>query len=194
MPATWIYGFHALFYAMFLPRLLSRPRRRPAPAAPAPPPASTARFSRGLLVFHGFAMFVLYFGIGSTVFGPNRRFLFAPQRAAGAVVMLAAAALAVWTLTVFRSWRLRAQIEADHQLSTDGPFRFVRNPIYLGMIVLAIGSFLWVPNAIVLAGVLLVCLASDLRARAEEKVLLAAFGERYRDYAARVRRFVPGIY
>jgi protein-S-isoprenylcysteine O-methyltransferase Ste14 len=39
-----------------------------------------------------------------------------------------------------------------------------------------------------------VFLSGDLRARAEEKVLLAAFGDRYREYAARVKRFVPGVY
>jgi protein-S-isoprenylcysteine O-methyltransferase Ste14 len=191
MPDLWIYGFHALFYATFLPRLLSR-RARPAPAAAAP--ATTARFSRGVLGIHAFAMFVLYLGVGAVVSGRSVRFLFAPQPVAGALVMLAAAGLAVWTLAVFGSWRLRARIEADHELSTNGPFRFVRNPIYLGMIVLALGTFLWMPNGVVLAGLLLVILASDLRARAEEKVLLAAFGDCYREYAARVKRFVPGVY
>jgi protein-S-isoprenylcysteine O-methyltransferase Ste14 len=37
-------------------------------------------------------------------------------------------------------------------------------------------------------------LGGDLRARAEEKVLDASFGEPYREYRARVKRFVPGIY
>jgi hypothetical protein len=107
MPIYWIYGFHALFYATFLPRALARRARPAPPTAGASAPAATARFSRGLL---------------------------------------------------------------------------------------AAGSFLWIPNALVLAGMLLVFLAGDLRARAEEKVLAAAFGDRYRDYAARVKRFVPGVY
>jgi protein-S-isoprenylcysteine O-methyltransferase Ste14 len=34
----------------------------------------------------------------------------------------------------------------------------------------------------------------DVRARGEETVLLAAFGEDYRRYATKVRRFIPGIY
>lgn len=195
MPAYWIYGFHVLFYLTFLPRVLGR-SGEPAPPAggAAGIPAKTARFSRSVLAVHFVAMFVLYLGLGSIVFGHRGRFLFPPVPAAGALVMLAAAALAVWTVAIFRSWRLRAQIETGHELSTDGPFRFVRNPIYLGMDLLALGTFLWVPTPIVLAGMLLVFLAGDLRARAEEKVLAAAFGDRYRDYASRVKRFVPGIY
>jgi len=197
MPAYWIYGFHALFYLMFLPRVLGGAGREREPEAPAAPPA-TARFSRSVLGVHVFAMFVLYLGLGGAAFGPlnGRRvgFLFPPLPLAGALVMLAAAALAAWTVAVFRSWRLRARVEAGHELSTDGPFRFVRNPIYLGMDLLAAGTFLWVPTPIVLAGMLLVFLGSDLRARAEETVLRAAFGDRYREYAARVKRFVPGVY
>ena len=162
MPAYWIYGFHALFYLTFLPRVLGRA------AEPAPP--------------------------AGPLNGRRVRFLFPPLPLAGALVMLAAAALAAWTVAVFRSWRLRARVEAGHELSTDGSFRFVRNPIYLGMDLLAAGTFLWVPTPIVLAGMLLVFLGGDLRARAEEKVLRAAFGDRYRDYAARVKRFVPGVY
>jgi protein-S-isoprenylcysteine O-methyltransferase Ste14 len=194
MPAYWIYGFHALFYLTFLPRVLGRTGEPAPPPGSGTAPVATARFSRSVLAVHVFAEFILYLGLGSVAFGHRGRFLFPPQPAAGAAVMLAAAALAAWTVAVFRSWRLRAQIESGHELSTDGPFRFVRNPIYLGMDLLAAGTFLWVPTPIVLAGMLLVFLAGDLRARAEEKVLRAAFGDRDRDYAARVKRFVPGLY
>ncbi len=221
MPNFWIYGFHAVFFFTFLPRLLLRRRRPAAPNAPpdqqpalhaqpdqqpalesAPEPEATAvtdRYSRVVLGFHAFAMFVLYFGIGAVVSGrPLRifpvRFLFPPQPAAGAAVILAAAGLAAWTLTVFGSWRLRARVEQGHELATGGPFRFVRNPIYLGMILIAAGSFLWMPTPVVLTGLLLICVGADLRARAEERVLGAAFGDAYRQYATRVKRFVPGIY
>jgi len=35
---------------------------------------------------------------------------------------------------------------------------------------------------------------SDLRARAEEKLLLQAFGASYREFIARTSRFIPGLY
>jgi len=62
------------------------------------------------------------------------------------------------------------------------------------MDLLAVGTLLWLPDPLVALGTVLVALGGDLRARAEEKVLLAVFGDRYREYGRRVKRFVPGVY
>jgi len=59
---------------------------------------------------------------------------------------------------------------------------------------LALGTALWVPTAIVWAAFVLMAIGSDLRARAEETLLRQAFDSSYREYCARTRRFVPGIY
>ncbi len=137
---------------------------------------------------------VLYLGVGRALFASLPQRLFPPQPLAGITVLLASIALVAWTLAVFRSWRLRASLDAGHELSTNGPFRFVRHPIYLAMDLLAIGTLLWLPDPLVAIGAVLVALGGDLRARAEEKVLLSVFGDRYREYGKRVRRFVPGVY
>ncbi|HYL05466.1 MAG TPA: isoprenylcysteine carboxylmethyltransferase family protein, partial [Thermoanaerobaculia bacterium] len=113
---------------------------------------------------------------------------------AGAILMLAAAALAAWALAVFRSWRLAARIERGHELCTGGPFRWVRHPIYLAMDLLALGSWLWAPTATAGLGAVLVALAGDLRARTEERLLHDTYGQAYDTYLRRARRFVPGIY
>ena len=99
-----------------------------------------------------------------------------------------------WALVYFRSWRFRAKLDERHQLATGGPFRIVRHPIYMGLNMLALGTALWVPTAIVWAGCVLMAIGSDLRARAEETLLASAFGPVYHEYRKRTRRFVPGIY
>jgi len=40
----------------------------------------------------------------------------------------------------------------------------------------------------------LMSVGSDLRGRAEERLLEETFGAPYREYCGRVRRFIPGIY
>lgn len=50
------------------------------------------------------------------------------------------------------------------------------------------------PGARMLAGTAVILVVSDLRARVEERLLVEGFGERYREYAARVSRFLPGVY
>jgi len=72
-----------------------------------------------------------------------------------------------------------------------GPYRFVRNPMYTGILMaglsfgLALGTWL-VPAA---AGLMFTLLA--LRTKTEEGYLIERFGNQYRDYMARVGRFFP---
>jgi protein-S-isoprenylcysteine O-methyltransferase Ste14 len=85
---------------------------------------------------------------------------------------------------------LGAQLYADHQLVTAGPFSRVRHPMYLGLILAALGGLLlyltWTTFflAIVSPGLI-------LRARREETALQAEFGERWAAYRDQVPGWVP---
>jgi protein-S-isoprenylcysteine O-methyltransferase Ste14 len=120
--------------------------------------------------------------------------LFPPQRALGAAVMLLADCLLAWTMLVFGSWRLLARIDPTHELLTSGPFGLVRHQNYLAMILLALGSFLWIPTAYVLVALGAVVVTSELRARAEERLLIETYGERYERYLHRVGRWIPALH
>ena len=79
------------------------------------------------------------------------------------------------------------------RLVTTGPYRFTRNPMYLGHLVFFLGL------AITFSGVSWLLLAAhlvwfDRRARADEPHLLELFGPAYDDYRGRVKRWVPGVY
>ena len=76
----------------------------------------------------------------------------------------------------------------------DGPFRHLRNPIYMAMNLLNLGTLLWRPSWITAVGLVLGAVFADQRARAEEELLLGHFGDQARDYVKRVRRFLPGVY
>jgi protein-S-isoprenylcysteine O-methyltransferase Ste14 len=193
-----VYVFHIAFYALFAIRKLS-PGTVAAPAAPpsaAPDSgAPSAPHARGLIVAHGLANSVLYFGLGRAVLSQRGSpFLFPAQPILGGAVMVAAGALLVATLRVFQSWRLLARIEEGHQLCTRGPFRFIRHPIYASMDLLALGTFLWAPSLVVLVGAALIALSGDLRGRTEERLLTEVFGDEYRDYCRRTARTIPGLY
>jgi len=165
-----------------------------ADASPVAEPQA-ARRARTLVAVHSVAFFLMYYGIGQAVTAPARaRRLWTPQPILGAAVILAGALLLAWTMRVFRSWRFQARIDAGHRLSTDGPFAWVRHPIYAALDLLALGSLVWIPTPWTAAALLLMAVVGDMRARSEEKVLAAAFGDDYPRYAATVRRFVPGIY
>ncbi len=192
-----LYAVHAGFWASFgiVKQFVGAGAASPD-AAPATGSPATARFSRAVLAVHFVAFGVMYMGIGAAVFGRQARVLewLPGQRIVATLIIAAGAWMMCWSLLHFRSWRFRAALEAGHELATGGPYALVRHPIYLGLDLLALGSAVWIPNLFTGLGVVLMVLGSDLRGRAEEKVLVQAFGDRYREYCARTKRFLPGIY
>ena len=85
-------------------------------------------------------------------------------------------------------------IQPDHQLKTDGLYRYVRHPSYAGLIASMIGLVLIFRSAIGLIFVILLFLFLVSRMNDEERFLEAHFGEEYRDYRLKTRRLVPLIY
>jgi protein-S-isoprenylcysteine O-methyltransferase Ste14 len=76
-------------------------------------------------------------------------------------------------------------------LVTSGPYRFTRNPMYVGMAFLYLGLALAFGVIWALALLPLVLLAVDrLVIAREERYLEAKFGEEYRDYMRSVRRWL----
>ena len=194
-----VYLFHAIFWSAFLVRALRKAPRDPAPSASGPAGSGgaprAARHPRLVLFFHGVGFGSMYYSIGSVVRSPE------PRQAAfplpwwiGAAVILAGGALFAWALLVFDSWRVLPKLDADHRLCTRGPYRLLRHPIYAACDLLAIGTYLWLPTVRMLVASMLMLLGAELRARAEEKLLLGVFGEEYRRYRETTKRFLPGIY
>lgn len=80
---------------------------------------------------------------------------------------------------------------ADQALVTHGPFRVSRNPIYLGLLVIAAGIALTSGSVWAwLAVAALFGLLDRLVIAKEEAYLLTRFGKEYADYLARVRRWM----
>lgn len=94
-----------------------------------------------------------------------------------------------------RFFTTEVAIAADHKLIDTGPFRFVRHPSYVGVLLqfLAIG----IRSGNILAlGVLMLPLTVALlyRVRIEEAALAEAFGSQYDAYARATKRIVPFVY
>ena len=74
---------------------------------------------------------------------------------------------------------------------TDGIYRYSRNPMYLGMALLLAAWALWLGNAAALLGIVLfVALINRYQIRPEERILAAKFGDDYRNYCRRTRRWL----
>lgn len=77
------------------------------------------------------------------------------------------------------------------RLVCDGPYRFTRNPMYLGQALALLGLALWWQHpAALIAPALYVAWITRFQIRPEERVLQAKFGPAYTDYCQRVRRWL----
>jgi protein-S-isoprenylcysteine O-methyltransferase Ste14 len=103
------------------------------------------------------------------------------------------AALLSWTgaLTLGRQWRVDAGLNADHELVTAGPYRFIRHPIYSSLLGVLLGTGpLVTPWWLFVPALLLFIVGTEIRVRSEEKLLAGHFGDRFADY----KRRVPSAY
>jgi protein-S-isoprenylcysteine O-methyltransferase Ste14 len=115
-----------------------------------------------------------------------------PRWIAGAVVVLAGLAVAAWALRLFRAAGTPVEPwHATKAIVTSGPYRFSRNPIYLAAglvyIGLALALALWWALALLPAVWLILHFGV---VRREEAYLADRFGEAYRAYCTRTRRYL----
>ena len=110
----------------------------------------------------------------------------------GGVVFLAGLALLIWAAGTFR--RAGTQIQTTQPTATivdEGPYRFTRNPIYIGMFLGLIGLAIAIDSLwlILLLVPFYLVIRYGVVAR-EEAYLELKFGDVYRAYKARVRRWL----
>ncbi|MDD5686433.1 MAG: isoprenylcysteine carboxylmethyltransferase family protein [Elusimicrobia bacterium] len=94
---------------------------------------------------------------------------------------------------IIRVWAA-GYIRKNKILSIVGPYKYVRNPLYVGSLLIGIGFGLFIWNFYILAFiVVLFIVIYTLQINSEEKELKNIFGEKYLDYKKNVRRWLPGI-
>ena len=119
--------------------------------------------------------------------------------AALALLIVALVAGSLWMVwgarrALGKQWSIRARITSGHALVTEGPYRFVRHPIYSGMLGMLVATGLanshWIAlvPAVTLGGI-----GTWIRVRAEERLLRETFGPAYDAYAREVPALIPRL-
>ena len=118
---------------------------------------------------------------------------------AGLVIYLAGCAFVLWARrTLGKMWGLstsrNVRLRDDHQIVQNGPYAFVRNPMYFGWWVAMVGLVLVYPTWVVLLFLVFSVVSFAGRARREDAALAARFGEAWTEYKKRTRFLIPFIY
>ena len=112
----------------------------------------------------------------------------------GAALMFAGLLLCVWArLVIAENWSSAVQVKHGHELVVDGPYRWVRHPIYTGLLLMFAGTALAVDEW---RGVLAVAIAAGAfwrKLSIEENAMRGEFGDAYERYAGRTRALIPFV-
>jgi protein-S-isoprenylcysteine O-methyltransferase Ste14 len=113
----------------------------------------------------------------------------------GVVLFAAGGALRIWPVFALgQRFSGLVAIQPGHTLVTNGVYRVLRHPSYLGLLINSLGWSLAFRSGV---GVLLTVLLIPpllVRIEAEEKLLRSQFGDDYNTYRSRTWRLIPGIY
>lgn len=107
-----------------------------------------------------------------------------------ALLVLALIWVLVAQIQMGDSWRIGIDEKSASPLVQNGLFGVSRNPIFLGMLVMLIGMLLILPTAATLLVTALGFVLIHVQVRLEEAFLLEKYGEDYRRYQTRVRRWM----
>ena len=119
-----------------------------------------------------------------------------PLFAIGLALVWCGIGVRLWSVaTLGRFFRRVVVIQSGHRVVTEGPYRFVRHPAYLGNLIATTGLGLVFANWVSLAILILVPLLGHLpRIRVEERALEGSLGDDYVRYAANTKRLVPAVW
>jgi protein-S-isoprenylcysteine O-methyltransferase Ste14 len=110
----------------------------------------------------------------------------------GAALTFAGLAFAIWARFVIAgNWSSYVELKRDHELIVAGPYRWVRHPIYTGLLLAFVGSALAVGEWRGVLAVAIVAASFWRKLKLEEAVMRGRFGEAYARYAARVPALIP---
>jgi len=142
----------------------------------------------------------------------NRTFVLWPivLVAAEAALQQGPPGIHLWALPVLASGYLQYRLVGNYRLReggggpgisvpperlvSGGPYRFCRNPMYLGQLIFLAGLAFVLDSWLAAAVFVFHVVWFDRRVRDDEARLAALFGDSYREYSSRVRRWIPGFF
>ncbi len=145
-----------------------------------------------LLVVFGSAWWVANLGLAAYLTIKEPVDLYSPSplwKSVALLLVLAGLAIGLWAMKTFRTIRkLYGKIDS---LVTQGPYRYTRNPQYLSLMLITIGSALFFNSFHLLLFAITITASSYFAALMEEQELEKVFGQQYVNYKRETPRLMP---
>ena len=167
---------------------------RTKPAQQKAPLSSRLRYSIPVVI-GAYLMFAASSPYGSSPFGWARTHILPRSNwlDVGAVLLVAfGIGIAIWArFYLGTNWSSAVSVKIGHELVRTGPYRWVRHPIYCGLLLALTGTALQHDRLIGLAAVGLFWLGFWIKSRMEEQFMRQTFGEQYIEYCKTTGALMP---
>jgi protein-S-isoprenylcysteine O-methyltransferase len=115
-------------------------------------------------------------------------------RVIGVVVCVFGLCLTIWARsTLGRNWSSNVTFKQGHELVKTGPYRFVRHPIYMGLLVMCLGAAIEIGRLRCFLSLVVVGIGFWIKLKQEERLMLRHFPDEYPNYQKRVKALVPFV-
>jgi protein-S-isoprenylcysteine O-methyltransferase Ste14 len=112
----------------------------------------------------------------------------------GVVITSLGFAMTYWARAVLGgNWSANVTIKEDHELIRTGPYRFVRHPIYTGLLLAGIGTTLVLNQYRGFFAVVLLWISFTVKRLKEEQFMRRQFGAQYMEYAHATGAILPKL-
>lgn len=182
----------AASYALYLSDNIIRELLRLKNKAPHLSHHASDRYSSIFAVIYLFVILLIpvirIFGIGN--------YVNVALQILGIFIQIVGLVVRAWSLqTLGKFYTGQLTITTNHRIISSGPYKYIRHPGYLSVLLQSIGFGLAMGNIICIGIILLLYFyVYAYRIHVEEKMLIDHFGEEYRTYARRTSRVIPFVW
>lgn len=97
--------------------------------------------------------------------------------------------------TLGKNWSPLLEIRKDHKLIAEGPYKYVRHPMYTVIWIWVLFQGIVLSNwAVIIIGILTWSILYFVRLPDEEKMMIEKFGQEYKDYMRKTKKIIPRVY
>jgi len=146
-----------------------------------------SRNPKSLLLVFAQSLLLLYLFLSGPV---------VPNNLVSGILEVVGVGLGLWSIYAMRitTLQITADVPPDSNLISDGPYKFIRHPMYLGVLLVALGLLINVDTPLRILAFLLLAFDIIIKANYEEMLLIKYFKEGYKDYQQKTKKFIPFVY
>ncbi len=113
----------------------------------------------------------------------------------GVIILVLSLLFAIWARVVLgRNWSGAIQKVEGQRLVCNGPYKYIRNPIYTGIVCGFFGTFITFGTIASLVGFIIILFIYIIKISKEQKFLIEEFGEEYKKYITKSWALIPFVF